>query len=91
MNERVYLFVLYSQTKKKVRRVEQTNKVSFEQYLRLALSHAEFSRNEATNSHPRRKGHTGWNIEGDASRSWDFYRGMGKALMMIERLHLPVT
>lgn len=39
---------LHLRTKKKVRSVEQTNKVTFEQYVRLALSHAEFSRNEDT-------------------------------------------
>ncbi|NQE46714.1 hypothetical protein C5S31_11900 [ANME-1 cluster archaeon GoMg2] len=31
---------------KKVRGVEQTNKITFEQYVRLTLSHAIFSRNE---------------------------------------------
>ena len=33
---------------KRVRGVEQTNKITFEQYVRLALSHARFSRNEDT-------------------------------------------
>jgi predicted RNase H-like HicB family nuclease len=31
---------------KRVRGVEQANKITFEQYVRLALSHARFSRNE---------------------------------------------
>lgn len=31
---------------KRVKGVEQTNKITFEQYVRLALSHAGFSRNE---------------------------------------------